>query len=83
MTPAKKGLERAISAAGGVTALAHAMGFEHQWIQQWRKGGRVPWWHVDDVAYVTKIPKHELRPDLYDAPSEKRAHVGVKPNRDV
>ena len=59
-----KGLEKAIEAAGGIRALARALGISHQAILQWR---RVPAERVVEVEEVTGVPREILRRDLYRA----------------
>ncbi|WP_186420438.1 Cro/CI family transcriptional regulator [Bosea sp. CS1GBMeth4] len=59
-------LERAIGAAGGVRALARAVGVSQPAISSWK---RVPADRVLSVEASTGIPRSELRPDLYPAES--------------
>lgn len=59
-------LERAIGAAGGVRALARAVGVSQPAISNWK---RVPADRVLSVEASTGIPRGELRPDLYPADS--------------
>ena len=59
----KSAIERAIDAAGGVNALARAIGIKQPSVSRWRKVGVVGVDHVPDVAALTGIPAHELRPD--------------------
>jgi len=70
----KSAIERAIDAAGGVNALARAIGVKQPSVSRWRKVGVVGVEHVPDVATLTGIPAHELRPDkpkLFPRPSEE------------
>lgn len=55
-------LTRAIEAAGTAHKLATALGVSPQALSQWR---RVPPLRVLDVERATRVPRHELRPDLY------------------
>lgn len=55
-------LERAIGAAGGVRALARAVGVSQPAISSWK---RVPADRVLSVETLTGISRCELRPDLY------------------
>lgn len=57
-------LERAIGAAGGVRALARAVGVSQPAVSNWK---RVPADRVLSVEASTGIPRGELRPDLYPA----------------
>ncbi|HHD0688595.1 transcriptional regulator [Citrobacter freundii] len=70
----KSAIERAIDAAGGVNALARAIGVKQPSVSRWRKVGLVGVEHVPDVAALTGIPAYELRPDkpkLFPHPSSK------------
>ncbi len=58
-------LSEAITKAGGVNALARALGIASASVAEWR---RVPPGRVPAVSRITGIPLHELRPDLFDAP---------------
>lgn len=55
-------LERAIEAAGGVRALARAVGVSQPAISTWK---RVPADRVLSVEALTGVSRSELRPDLY------------------
>lgn len=57
--------QKAIAAAGGLSALARKIGVKYQTIQQWHK--RIPAERVIDVERATGISREELRPDLYRA----------------
>jgi DNA-binding transcriptional regulator YdaS (Cro superfamily) len=59
------GLVAAIEAAGGLRALARALGMAYQPIQEWR---RVPAHRIIKIEAVTGIPREKLRPDLYRKP---------------
>ncbi len=68
----KSAIEKAIDIAGGVNALARAVGVKQPSVSRWRKVGLVGLEHVPDVSAVTGIPAHELRPDkpkLFPHPS--------------
>lgn len=58
-----------ITKAGGVKALASSLGLHHTSVIGWRKAGRIPAERVAAVAQVTALPKHEIRPDLFEAPA--------------
>lgn len=57
--------ERAVAAAGGVTKLADDLKITRSAVSQWEQ---IPLERVFDVARITKIPAHELRPDVIPAP---------------
>jgi len=57
----------AIEKAGSVKALAELVGVKPQAISQWR---RVPVEHVRAIAGLTGLPKHQIRPDVFDAPAD-------------
>lgn len=59
----KPAIEKAIEAAGGVNALARAVGVKQPSVSRWKKVGVVGVDYVLDVADFTGVPAHELRPD--------------------
>ena len=65
----RKGVERAIAAAGGVKALADEMGVSHVSVIGWRTRGAIPPARVAAVARATGLSPAELRPDLF-APTQ-------------
>jgi DNA-binding transcriptional regulator YdaS (Cro superfamily) len=56
-------IQEAIEKAGGMRALARAIGIKYQSIQAWRD--RIPAERVLDVERATGIPREKLRPDMY------------------
>ena len=56
------GKAAAIKAAGGVRALARALGIKHASIVGWSE---IPAGRLVDVERVTGVPREILRPDLY------------------
>ena len=56
------GLQSAIEAAGGVGALARALGISQPAVSTWQ---RVPAERVLSVETMTGVPRSLLRPDLY------------------
>ena len=64
------GVRAAITAMGSKAALARRLGVRQQAVDQWIY---VPHKRVRDVARITKIPLHVLRPDLYDPPGTENA----------
>lgn len=72
--PQKAALMRAIRAVGGVGALRKRLAARRKpasraAVYQWLDAGRCPKDRVALVAYVSGVPKHELRPDLHRAPT--------------
>jgi DNA-binding transcriptional regulator YdaS (Cro superfamily) len=65
-------LQRAIDAVGGLAGLAGELGITEQAVSQWDE---VPPLRVLAVERVTGVPRHELRPDLYPAPSAAEANA--------
>lgn len=59
------GLRAAIANAGGVMKLSRLIGITHVAISNWT---RVPPYRVPAVSRVTGVPRHKLRPDLYEPP---------------
>jgi len=58
-----------IRRVGGVTALAELLGVaNHTTISKWRARGRIPAERVPEISRLTGIPRHELRPDLWEEP---------------
>jgi len=56
--------QQAIAKAGGVTALAAALGISRQAVNQWK---RVPPSKAGSVSKLTGIPVQKLRPDIFGA----------------
>lgn len=48
---------------GNLTFLANSLGITPSAIAQWRQ---VPAERVPDISKLTGIPRHDLRPDLYE-----------------
>lgn len=64
------GLERAASAAGGITSLSLKLGRSRGAASQWR---RIPAELVLKVEDLTGVSRHDLRPDLY--PRDEKAEA--------
>jgi len=63
-------LQRAIEAKGSQAALADAIGVSQQAVSYWLKSaeGRPSAEYAVKIERETGIPRHELRPDLFDPP---------------
>lgn len=59
----KSAIEKAIDIAGGVNALARAVGVKQPSVSRWKKVGVVGVDYVLDVSEFTGVPAYELRPD--------------------
>lgn len=64
---ARAALAEAIRRSGGVPVLAERLGVRRQAIYQWDK---VPAERVQTVSALSGIPPHELRPDIFPAPTQ-------------
>lgn len=71
-----EGLEQAIAAAGGVGALARALGIAQPSVSGWR---RIPSERVIAVEELTGVPRGVLRPDLYPADAQNAAGATLVP----
>ncbi len=60
-------VERAISLAGGQTALARKIGVTPQAVQGWHSAGRIPLNRVLDVERATGIPRTEIMPEIFSS----------------
>jgi DNA-binding transcriptional regulator YdaS (Cro superfamily) len=67
--PGHAGLAAAIAKAGTAAELGRAVGVSRFAVQQWKDAG-IPPARVPAVSRVTGIPLHELRPDIFDAPTQ-------------
>jgi len=70
-----QGLERAIEAAGGVRALARLVGVSQPAVSNWT---RIPADRVLAIESLTKVPRGELRPDLYPPEPAPTATTSTK-----
>lgn len=61
-------INKAIDQAGGLSALAKAMGCRPQVIVNWRSRG-IPAERVLQLERASGVKRHELRPDLYPVES--------------
>ena len=63
-----------ITALGGPTKAAEALGISNpSVVVNWRTRNSVPAQYVAAVTRLTGIPGHELRPDIFPAPTAEAA----------
>jgi len=67
MAEKDEALKKAIQRVGSGEALAGLLGITPQALSQW---DRVPPLRVLEVERHTGVPRHDLRPDIYPAPSQ-------------
>lgn len=65
---ADRGLSAAIDAAGSLGRVAEIAGVTVGAVSIWK---RVPQKAIDAIAAALHIPRHTLRPDLYDAKDQR------------
>jgi DNA-binding transcriptional regulator YdaS (Cro superfamily) len=63
-------LREAIERAGGMSALAKAIGVSRQAIYRWKR--RIPAERVVDIEAATGIDRAALRPDIFGRQKKKR-----------
>ena len=61
-------LDKAVQAAGGYDAFCAKMSIARRTAFSWIEKGEIPLQRVLEIERVTGIPRHELRPDAWDAP---------------
>lgn len=64
--------KQAIQHAGGVGALASALGTKHYNVSKWSRN-RVPAKYVLRVEELTGISRHDLRPDIFGPQPQQAA----------
>lgn len=69
----EQGLEAAIKVAGGVGALARALGISQPSVSSWR---RVPSERVLEIERICGVDRRQLRPDLYPQTPSPEAAAG-------
>jgi DNA-binding transcriptional regulator YdaS (Cro superfamily) len=62
------GYQMAIEAAGSAAALADSLGVSRAVVSLWKWRG-IPPGHCLKIHRITNVPLHQLRPDIYPAPS--------------
>lgn len=77
---ADPGLGAAIDAAGSLGRVAEIAGVTVGAVSIWK---RVPQKAVDAIATALHIPRHTLRPDLYDAADQRIPAAPPRPAGDI
>lgn len=62
------GIETAIEAAGGIKALAGKLNKTYETVRLWKMNSVVPSRSCNAVHKLTKVPLHELNPEIYPPP---------------
>lgn len=62
-------MAEAVARAGGLAKLGEILGVAHSQVCRWRKSGRVPANRVLAIEAATGVPRHQLRPDLFQGPT--------------
>lgn len=67
-------MERAIRFAGSGAALARLIGVSTVMVHKWRNGARITPERARQIEQATNgaVRRHELRPDVFDAPTGPR-----------
>lgn len=66
-----KALDRAIQAAGGVTALAKHLRVHQSTVSQWKRRGSIPARAVLKIEQHTGVSRYDLCPDVYGKRPER------------
>ncbi len=61
----ESGVQKAVSAAGGQSALARALGVKPQAVQRWVALGHVPSMRAREVERLTGVPRELLCPAVF------------------
>ena len=70
---------RAIEACGGSATLAKGLGVSVQMIHKWKRGAPITAERAKQIEDATGglVKRHELRPDIFDAPATAPAEEGA------
>ena len=55
-----------------LVSIASALGVDKGTVTKWMQS-KIPVEHAREIERITGVPKHELRPDVWDAPSGEAA----------
>jgi len=69
--------DQVIARAGGVQAVAAALGVDRTTVLKWRTRG-LPVLRVPEIARLAKVQPHELRPDLWEPPATQHTASGAE-----
>jgi DNA-binding transcriptional regulator YdaS (Cro superfamily) len=71
MNTENKPIDRAIALAGGQSALAKWLGVSQAMVHKWKSGASITPERAKQIEMATDgaVRRHELRPDIFDAPS--------------
>lgn len=69
-------LLKTLKTLGGPTKLARLLEIQPSAVTQW---SRIPAERVPVLSRLTGIPRHELRPDLWEAPAPTPSHATPTP----
>lgn len=61
----RRALERAITEAGGISALARAINVTRQTVHNWINRGQVSIEYALPIQEKTGVSSHDLRPDIF------------------
>jgi DNA-binding transcriptional regulator YdaS (Cro superfamily) len=70
MTTQNNPIDRAIAIAGGQSALAKWLGVSQAMVHKWKGGASITPERAKQIEVATGglVKRHELRPDIFDAP---------------
>jgi len=76
--PCRVALRRAVEIAGGQAALGRRLGVKQGQVFNWLRFNKrgIPAHHVLAVEKITRVPRYELRPDVYPRPAKQLAQTG-------
>lgn len=80
MEPPKTPIDRAIAAAKGQSALAKRLGISQAMVHKWKAGAQITAERAKQIEDATGglVKRHELRPDIFDAPAAAPVYCVVE-----